>query len=416
MIGNLSTNVESSCELSIVMPCLNEAETISKCIEKAKLFLCRSQIEGEIVVADNGSSDGSVALAEQSGARVISVAERGYGAALRAGFVAARGRYVIMGDADDSYDFSRLDLFVARLRAGDQMVIGNRFAGGIADGAMPWHHKYVGNPVLSLIGRVFFGGTVRDFHCGLRGFEREPVLSLGLVSPGMELASEMVVKATLHGLRISEVPTSLAKDGRGRPPHLRSFRDGWRHLRFLMLHAPRWMLLYPAVAAIVIGVVLQSMLLTGPIVLFDKVGLDVHSMLYASGLTLIGCQSLILWIFCQYIAWRDNVLPQLPPTVRWINAQPVESFLIVGSLLFVSGFFLALLETSQWAVVGFGALNPQENMRPVILSLTLMVVGMQAITGALALAVLKLGEERNFKGRSNAALPPSKLLESANST
>ena len=194
--------------------------------------------------------------------------------------------------------------------------------------------------------------TVRDFHCGLRGFEREPVLSLGLVSPGMELASEMVVKATLHGLRISEVPTSLTKDGRGRPPHLRSFRDGWRHLRFLMLHAPRWMLLYPAVAAIVIGVVLQSMLLTGPIVLFDKVGLDVHSMLYASGLTLIGCQSLILWIFCQYIAWRDNVLPQLPPTVRWINAQPVESFLMVGSLLFVSGFFLALLETSQWAIVG----------------------------------------------------------------
>ena len=230
-------------ELTILMLCLNEARTLAHCIDKARSFLTRAGIDGEIVVADNGSTDGSRTFAQSHGARVIEVATRGYGAALIAGIRAAQGRFVIMGDSDDSYDFSRLDGFVAALRNGAQLVTGNRFEGGIAPKAMPRLHRYLGNPVLSGIGRVFFRTPVRDFHCGLRGFERNAILALDLCCPGMEFASEMVVKASLHGLRIAEVPTTLSPDGRGRPPHLRSWRDGWRHLRFLLIHAPQWLFL-----------------------------------------------------------------------------------------------------------------------------------------------------------------------------
>ncbi len=228
----------SACELTILMPCLNEAETLATCIAKAMSYLDRSGVNGEVLIADNGSTDGSQAIAEAAGARVVAVAAKGYGSALLGGIQAARGRFVIMGDSDDSYDFSKLDAFVEKLREGYALVMGNRFKGGIAPGAMPPLHRYIGNPVLTTIGRVFFRSPCGDFHCGLRGFDRRAILDLDPQAPGMEFASEMVVKATIHGLRITEVPTTLSPDGRSRPPHLRSWRDGWRHLRFLLLFSP----------------------------------------------------------------------------------------------------------------------------------------------------------------------------------
>ena len=251
-------------ELSIVMPCLNEAETLATCIDKARGFLDRHGIAGEIVIADNGSTDGSQEIAVSRGARVVNVPSKGYGSALMGGIAAARGRYVIMGDADDSYDFTDLMPFVERLRAGDELVMGNRFLGGIEPGAMPPLHKYLGNPVLTWIGRLFFGSPSGDFHCGLRGFDRQAILSLDLQTTGMEFASEMVVRATLQGLRIDEVPTTLSKDGRSRPPHLRSWRDGWRHLRFLLMYSPRWLFLYPGLFLMIVGLLAGAWLLPGP--------------------------------------------------------------------------------------------------------------------------------------------------------
>ena len=251
-------------ELTILMPCLNEAETLATCIDKARRYLDTSGIRGEILVADNGSTDGSREIAAEHGARVVAVAERGYGAALKAGIKAAAGRYVIMGDADDSYDFSNLHPFVAKLREGVELVMGNRFKGGIAPGAMPGLHKYLGNPVLSGIGRLFFKSPIGDFHCGLRGFHRNAIAALGLESPGMEFASEMVVKATLRHKAIAEVPTTLSPDGRSRPPHLRSWRDGWRHLRFLMLFCPKWLFFYPGLVLLAAGLASMVWLVPQP--------------------------------------------------------------------------------------------------------------------------------------------------------
>jgi len=285
-------------ELTILMPCLNEAATVGSCVAKARGFLERAGIAGEVLVADNGSEDGSSALAQQAGARVVQVAERGYGAALAAGIAAARGRYVIMGDADDSYDFSRLEPFVDKLRQGYPLVVGNRFKGGIRPGAMPPLHRYLGNPVLSFVGRLFFGAGVGDFHCGLRGFDRAAVRSLDLRTPGMEFASELVVKAALAGWRIAEVPTTLHPDGRGRPPHLRSWRDGWRHLRFLLLFSPRWLFLYPGLVLLVLGVALTTALYFAPLRVFGA-GLDIHSMLYASAAALLGMQLCLFALFAR---------------------------------------------------------------------------------------------------------------------
>ena len=258
--------IEENLELSIVMPCLNEAETLATCIRKAQSFLSGAGIAGEVVIADNGSTDGSPGIAASLGARVVNVEAKGYGSALRGGIEAARGRFVIMGDADDSYDFAALTPFVERLRAGDQLVMGNRFRGGIAPGAMPSLHRYLGNPVLTSIGRLFFGSPCGDFHCGLRGFEREAILGLGLRTTGMEFASEMVVRATLDELRIVEVPTTLSKDGRNRPPHLRSWRDGWRHLRFLLMYSPRWLFLYPGLLLMGVAPFVQDLFYGGALI------------------------------------------------------------------------------------------------------------------------------------------------------
>src|SRR5262245_15428578 len=307
-------------ELTILMPCLDEAATVARCVDKARAFLARAGIEGEVVVADNGSTDGSRALAERAGARVVEVARRGYGAALAAGIAAARGRYVIMGDADDSYDFSRLEGFVEKLREGHLLVMGNRFRGGIRPGAMPPLHRYLGNPVLSFIGRLFFRAPVRDFHCGLRGFDRAAALSLGLRTPGMEFASELVVKAALAGWRIAEVPTTLDPDGRGRPPHLRSWRDGWRHLRFLLLFSPRWLFFYPGAALLLLGASLTTALYFAPLRI-GGIGLDVHSMLYASAAALLGMQLCLFALFARVSAQLAGLLPERPAVQRvlgWI--------------------------------------------------------------------------------------------------
>jgi glycosyltransferase involved in cell wall biosynthesis len=276
-------------ELTILMPCLNEAETVATCVRKARGFLERTGIRGEVLVADNGSSDGSPELARGAGARVVAVALKGYGNALIGGIDAARGRFVIMADADDSYDFSQLDAFVDCLRAGNTMVVGHRFRGGIMPGSMPALHRYLGNPLLSFVGRLFFSSRIGDFHCGLRGVDRVAALQLGLSAPGMEFASEMIVKATLAGWRIAEVPTALSPDGRSRPPHLRSWRDGWRHLRYLLMMSPRWLMLYPGLCLIGVGIAAELAILRGP-VLINGVGFDIHTMLYAAGATILGVQ------------------------------------------------------------------------------------------------------------------------------
>ena len=370
-------------ELTILMPCLNEAETLATCIEKALGYLARSGVSGEVLIADNGSSDGSQAIARGLGARVIDVPEKGYGAALIAGIAGAKGRYVIMGDSDDSYDFSALDPFIAKLRDGYDLVMGNRFKGGIAPGAMPPLHRYLGNPVLSTIGRVFFGGPIRDFHCGLRGFSRAAIASLDLRAPGMEFASEMVVKATMRGLRITEVPTTLSPDGRSRPPHLRSWRDGWRHLRFLLIFCPRWLFLYPGALLFALGALAMAALLPGPVRL-GGITLDVHSLLYASGAVVMGFQAMQFWVFARLYGAVTGLLPEPQRLSRF----GLEAALVVAALLLLLGLGLGFFAVGQWGTQDFGALAGGKVMRLAIASLTAMLLGLQLAFGAFFLALL----------------------------
>src|SRR5512135_1852884 len=305
------------------MPCLNEAETVATCVRKAIGFLAESGISGEVLVADNGSTDGSQQLAEEAGARVVPISDKGYGNALMGGIIAANGKYVIMGDADDSYDFTNLMPFVDELRKGADLVMGNRFRGGIAPGAMPPLHKYLGNPVLSFIGRLFFRSKIGDFHCGLRGFSRDSVMALNLQATGMEFASELVVKAALYGQRVTEVPTTLAKDGRSRPPHLRSWRDGWRHLRFMLLFSPRWMFLLPGVGCFLLGLIVSLALIAGPLEVAG-VGFGVHTMLVAGFLCMLGHQLLVFGLFTTKYAIVEGFHPPkwlLGMLPRWVNLE-----------------------------------------------------------------------------------------------
>ena len=375
-------------ELTILMPCLNEAATVGGCVAKARGFLERSGIQGEVLVADNGSEDGSRAKAEAAGARVVDVAERGYGAALRAGITAARGRYVIMGDADDSYDFSRLDAFVEKLRAGHPLVMGNRFQGGIRPGAMPCLHRYLGNPVLSFIGRLFFRTRVGDFHCGLRGFDRRAVASLDLRTPGMEFASELVVKAALAGWRIAEVPTTLDPDGRGRPSHLRSWRDGWRHLRFLLLFSPRWVFLYPGMALLVSGTLLATALYFAPLHVAGA-GLDIHSMLYATAAALLGLQLCLFALFARTFAQVAGLLPQHAMLERLLGAFSLERGLLLGFAVALAGFLWSAMAFWHWREAGFGALDPRVVMRDTIPASALMVGGMEVMLASFLLSVIR---------------------------
>jgi glycosyltransferase involved in cell wall biosynthesis len=385
LVDSSSALKTSSLELSIVMPCLNEAETLRTCIKKAQWYLTEQQISGEILVADNGSTDGSQDIAAQMGVRVVPVKEKGYGSALRGGIAAARGQYIIMGDADDSYDFTKLTPFLEKLRSGYDLVMGNRFKGGIKPGAMPPLHKYLGNPVLTWIGRLFFPSPCGDFHCGLRGFRKAAIEKLDLRTTGMEFASEMVVKASLHKMRIAEVPTTLSPDGRSRPPHLRSWRDGWRHLRFLLLYSPRWLFLYPGLLLMLLGLMFGLWLLPGARGIFD-----IHTLLFAATAILVGFQAVAFAIFTKVFAISEGLLPEdrrLNRVFRYIN---LEVGLIVGGALLLIGIAGSIYAFSAWEANLFGPLEPSQTMRIVIPSVTCLALGVQMIFASFFLSVLGL--------------------------
>lgn len=376
-------------QLTILMPCLNEERTIAVCVKKARNFLEQSGLTGEVLVSDNGSTDGSRALAEANGARVVAAKQRGYGAALMTGISEAKGQFVIMGDADDSYDFERLSPFIERLSGGAHLVMGNRFQGGIAPGAMPFLHRYLGNPVLSWLGRLLFGVRVGDFHCGLRGFAKDEIQRLGLVSPGMEFATEMIAKAALCGLKIDEVPTTLRPDGRGRPSHLRTWRDGWRHLLFMLLFSPKWLFLWPGMVMLVVGSVLSLMLFSGP-VLMKGVGLGIHSMLYACGAVVLGCQLIQFSILVRWIGVNFGVLPDNKVLRRVRSRLSIEVNLVAGVLMFFIGFWWTLDVFDNWAASGFSTLDPEVIMRSTIPALMLMLLGFQACASVFLAAAIRL--------------------------
>jgi glycosyltransferase involved in cell wall biosynthesis len=392
--------MSDSCELTILMPCLNEAETLAQCIGKACAYLTRSGVNGEVVIADNGSTDASLAIAQSNGARVVAIPVRGYGSALLGGIRAARGRYVIMGDSDDSYDFSDLDPFVAKLREGCQLVMGNRFRGGIKPGAMPPLHRYLGNPILTAVGRLFFRSPCGDFHCGLRGFDRDAVLGLDLQAPGMEFASEMVVKATIFGLRIAEVPTTLSPDGRSHRPHLRRWRDGWRHLRFLLLFSPKWLFLYPGFTLFAAGLMAMAWLLPRPRTI-GGVSFDVHTLLYASLAVTIGFQSMQFWTFAKVYRMREGIAPWDATFASLISLVPLEAGLITAFVLLLLGLGLGIYALASWDIVGLGPLRPTETMRLVIPSATAILLAFQIAYGSFFLSVLEIRAPRLVQTRQS---------------
>ena len=368
-------------ELSIIMPCLNEAETLATCIGKARDYLERHKIAGEVLIADNGSSDGSQEIATNSGARVVPIPERGYGSALRGGIAAAKGQYIIMGDADDSYDFTNLSPFLEKLRQGYDLVMGNRFQGGIKPGAMPVLHKHLGNPVLTWLGRLFFGSPCGDFHCGLRGFSKQAIEQLNLRTTGMEFASEMVVKASLYGLKITEVPTTLSPDGRSRPPHLKTWRDGWRHLRFLLMYSPRWLFLYPGLALMFLGFVATIWFVPQP---------RVHTLLYSATALIIGFQIVSFAIFTKAFAISEGLLPEDRKLRRFLRYINLEVGLIIGVILFLLGMGGSLYALYTWNAQLYGALDPAVTMRIVIPSVTALALGVQVVFSSFFLSVLGL--------------------------
>ncbi len=381
-------------ELTVVMPCLNEAETVATCVRKAMKFIADNGIAGEVVVADNGSTDGSQRLAEEAGARVVQVAEKGYGNALMGGILAARGEYVIMGDADDSYDFSNLMPFVTELRGGADLVMGNRFKGGIAPGAMPPLHRYLGNPVLSFIGRLFFRSSIGDFHCGLRGFRRDSAIELGLQATGMEFASEMVVKATLAKQKITEVPTTLAKDGRSRPPHLRSWRDGWRHLRFLLLFSPRWLFFLPGLALGTAGLVIGAIVAAGPLTI-GPVTFDVDTLVAASAMVVIGFQAVLFWLFTQVYAGSEGFLPREPAAQRVLGELSLERGLLAGAAFGIAGLVGLVFSLTYWQANKFGQLNYEHALRLMVPSVTALVLSCQLIFATFFLSILGIKQTRH---------------------
>lgn len=382
--------MNSDCFLTILMPCLNEAETLAACIRKAQASLLSLGIPGEVLIADNGSQDGSQEIAEKLGARVVPVAEKGYGQALRGGVAAARGRWIIMGDADDSYDFSSLGPFVEKLQAGNDLVMGCRMpwgGGTVLPGAMPWKHRWIGNPVLSFIGRLFFRCPVTDFHCGLRGFQKDAYEKMDLKTTGMEFASEMVIKATLKGMKISEVPITLHPDGRSRPPHLRSWRDGWRHLRFMMLFCPRWLFLIPGMVLTVAGGALLFLLAFGPVFL-GRIRLDINSMLVAAMMLLIGFQLLYSAVFLRIYGFTQGFLPDQPDLRNLLRKITLEKGVVGGLVVGATGFFLLLAAFGSWMKTGFGALDPVTSARQVVPAVTLLALGVQVVFGSFFLSSL----------------------------
>ena len=381
------TETPAPLELSIVMPCLNEAETVGRCIQKAQRSLAELGITGEIIVADNGSTDGSDVTATSVGARVVRVEAQGYGNALMSGISASRGKYIIMGDADDSYDFSNLGPFVEKLQEGFDLVMGNRFKGGIKRGAMPPLHRYLGNPVLTAIGKLFFKSPCNDFHCGLRGFNKAAIIKLDLRTTGMEFASEMVVKATLHNLRVTEVATTLSPDGRSRPPHLRSWRDGWRHLRFLLLFSPRWLFLYPGALLMLVGFATGLWLLPGQRTVAG-INFDIHTLLFAALAVIIGFQAINFAVFTKVFAVSEGLLPENLRFSRALRLINLETGLAVGGLLLLVGIAGAIYALSGWGTRSFGNLDPTRTMRVVIPSITSLTLGVEIILSSFFLSIL----------------------------
>lgn len=390
-------------ELTILIPCLNEAETLATCIRKAKAWFARTGTAGEVLVSDNGSTDGSIAIATAEGARVVHAPVAGYGGALGCGIAAAHGRFVIMGDADDSYDFSDLSGFLDRLRDGAALVMGNRFKGGIAPGAMPPLHRYLGNPVLSAIGRLFFRTPIGDFHCGLRGFERQAILNLGLRTTGMEFASEMVVAASLNRLDIREVPTRLAKDGRSRPPHLRTWRDGWRHLRFLMLHSPRWSFGYPGAALMVLGLASVAALLPGRLALGSTVSLDIRAFLIGCLALTLGVQAIAFGVIARRFAAAHRLLPP-HPRQQLLDAVSMERILQGAGGVLTMGMVGMGYAGTTWACSGFGEIADGHLLRVMVLSTSAIVIAVQLGLSAFLLGVLDLrpGDARAQQQRLQA--------------
>jgi glycosyltransferase involved in cell wall biosynthesis len=387
---NRSGTLEDQVELTILMPCLNEAETIGVCVRKARDFLRRADVSGEVLVADNGSSDGSQALAQAAGARVIPVKNRGYGAALNGGIAAARGKYIIMGDADDSYDLANLDAFVAALRNGHDLVMGNRFAGGIAPGAMPPLHRYLGNPVLSSIGRLFFSIPVGDFHCGLRGFNANSIRKLGLVTAGMEFASEMVVRSALEHLSIVEVPTTLRPDGRSRAPHLKTWRDGWRHLKFLLVYSPKWLFFIPGGALFLLGAALALVLNVGSVQIADGVVLGLNSFVGACFAMISGIQLISFGVLARFYASITGMLPRGPRSDFIARVFTTDRVVRIAAVLLLVGLGVFGLATAHWASLGFGDITEPAIPRIVIAGLTLVAIAIQLGFQAFMIEVLQI--------------------------
>ena len=379
----------STVELSIVMPCLNEAETLATCISKAQQFLDLNNINGEIIIADNGSVDESLTIAKKHKVNIIHINDKGYGNALKAGINASKGIYIIMGDADDSYDFSKLDSFLEKLRSGFDLVLGNRFKGGIEKDAMPFLHKYLGNPLLSFIGRLFFKIKIGDFHCGLRGFSKEAYQKMNLKTTGMEFASEMIVKSKLKNLKITEVPTTLSKDGRSRPPHLKTWSDGWRHLRFLMLYAPNWLFLYPGILFVFFGFILSVLLIINPLV-FESFTLDIHTLLYCTTLIIVGIQFIIFYGLTKVFAVESGLLPKSNRYQTIFKYISLERGLILGVSILLLGFYLSYRGIILWKNLDYGNLNPSETLRIVIPAIALIQLGVQGILFSFFFSILGL--------------------------
>jgi glycosyltransferase involved in cell wall biosynthesis len=376
-------------EVSIVMPCLNEAETLAKCIGHAQRAVAKGGLSAEIIVADNGSADGSQLIAKELGVKVVDVSRKGYGSALIGGIDAAQGRFVVMGDADDSYDFEAIGPLIDKLREGYDLVVGNRFLGGIEPGAMPWSHRWVGNPVLTLISRVFFHAPVGDTHCGLRACTKDAYERMRLRATGMEFASEMVIKASLKGMRITEVAVALRPDGRSRPPHLRTWRDGWRHLRFMLLFSPRWLFLYPGIALFAVGAVLSALLIPGPLWV-GHVRLDIHTLLVAGFLALLGYQLVLFAVFTKIFAIRTGFHPPHPVLQRLFQYVTLEVGVAAGALMALAGLIALVLAVASWGAVGFGNLDPSLTMREVIPAVVLLALGTQTVFASFFISILSI--------------------------
>ncbi len=378
-----------SVQLTILMPCLNEAETLALCINKANRWIAHSGLSAEVVVADNGSTDGSQAIAKSLGANVVPVEQRGYGSALFHGCMAAKGEWIIMGDSDDSYDFSQLDFFVVKLQEGFDLVMGNRFLGGIAPGAMPWKNRYIGNPVLTWVGRVLFKCPAQDFHCGLRGFTKNAFLQMDLRTTGMEFASEMVIKANLFRMQIAEVPTTLSKDGRTRPPHLLPWRDGWRHLRFMLLFSPRWLFIIPGLFVFLMSITAYLALLMGP-VKFGEVTFDVHTLFFAETGLVLGFLAIALGVIIRMFGMREGLLHE-HALLEKLRATPMlEVGGGVSILVTMSGLYLGFDALMVWSAVNFGPLTASELLRTISLSTLLIMLGGVSLMSSLIMGFLAL--------------------------